>query len=642
MAKSSLAMEHSAKSVLSMPALGRPFALGMLYDARNDSLVPGISLWNNNELSENILRHNHNAKNNFEVDQGDTIRNRCSKFDMGVSLKLNFLAGLVSVGGSASFLYEGLAASTSERVTSHFSSVTHFEGLTMNHLGTKNITFPHLLSTNHATHVCVGIEYGAKAVLLFETEKTSSTMNNAAKGTLKASVSKLFPGLEVEGNGTCDLSRKEKMSLQNVTVKYYGDVKLDKAPTSFDDAAQALHQIPQKVNEDTAVALKVYLLPLSALSKSAAKVVEMAHYEVFDELEEITYAIDTAKQDVEKMLDSEVCKTFPELNTFLTDCHSHLRRKKVKFSAEVCRELVKYRSGESNGVSVFSSLLSSISGSFFDQRNISKWIDDQKHKLQLLHHLLAEIKFVTVEKNAAVFKTAKTFAKHCLVLSVEVGVQNFKDQIDHTKSDAGTSVEVSEDLRRLLWQFKEFLESNSDNDDAAYFVVVPGESKTAIPERITGSMTYYGRRSETKNYIPPSTPRNVELEAGINSATLRWHLPEDGQEHITGFEVHYRTKAARAMFGSRNERDFRSTVVDAGTTSWEVVGPPMTIPCVAKIRSLSSAGWSSWSPQVEVSMALPISVVNSSENRFLYELLRGRIRRPRKKNSHLLSFRQAP
>ncbi len=524
---------------------------------------------------------------------------------MSIALKLSFLGGLVDVGGSAAFLYEGQASATYERVTSYFSSVTHFEGLTMDHLDSKNIAFPAVLSTDNATHVCVGIEYGARAVLIFEAEKAVEIDAKTAKGSLKVSVSKLSAGMKVGGNGDGKFTEDEKKGLEKVTVKYYGDVKLDKAPTSFAEASQAARDIPGKVSEATAVAMKVYLLPLSDLSSSATKVVQLVHDAVFDDLEEVLYELQNAEQTVKGMLDNEVCKTYPELNAFLTDCHAHVRAKNTKLSADASTELVKYRSGNSNDLSVFGSLLDDVYDSFFDPSNLRKWIDNQKCRLELLQKLLVEMEFVTVQRNTAVFKTIRAVSKHCLVFSVEVGFQKFEEHLASYNFDDPANVDnVAGEFRKLFWLFKEFVESNFDNDNAASFMVIPGVNKTISPEQITGSMVYYSRKAEIKNFIPPCPPNSVNFaEVSSSAATLQWEPPQDGQEHITGYEVRYWDIPVSS---SNQEPVFSQARVDAGETSLKIDKCESKTWYGAQVRSLCDAGWSSWSKEVKVQTTLKL------------------------------------
>ena len=43
------------QGILIMPTLGRPFQLGMLYDVRSDKILPGVTLWDPDDLQKVTL-----------------------------------------------------------------------------------------------------------------------------------------------------------------------------------------------------------------------------------------------------------------------------------------------------------------------------------------------------------------------------------------------------------------------------------------------------------------------------------------------------------------------------------------------------------------------------------------------------------
>ncbi|KAF3853079.1 hypothetical protein F7725_013767 [Dissostichus mawsoni] len=75
-----------ASDHMNVAALGRPFTLGMLYDARSDTLVPA-------------------------------------------SLKASFLGGLIAVGGSAEYLNDEKKFKNQSRVTCQYKATTNFKEL---------------------------------------------------------------------------------------------------------------------------------------------------------------------------------------------------------------------------------------------------------------------------------------------------------------------------------------------------------------------------------------------------------------------------------------------------------------------------------------------------------------------------------
>ena len=79
----------SSKSKI-IPALGRPFNLGMLYDRRSDQLVVGETLWSPDHLGQGVSTITE-PYTNSEVLTEDTIDDKTSALNIEASLKLSFL-----------------------------------------------------------------------------------------------------------------------------------------------------------------------------------------------------------------------------------------------------------------------------------------------------------------------------------------------------------------------------------------------------------------------------------------------------------------------------------------------------------------------------------------------------------------------
>lgn len=82
---------------MSIPALGRAFSLGDLYDRRRDEIIPGPKIWSNEELAEYDETKTYST--NFEVSTGMTVNEGLSHFDIKASMKMSFLSGKDLGGG---------------------------------------------------------------------------------------------------------------------------------------------------------------------------------------------------------------------------------------------------------------------------------------------------------------------------------------------------------------------------------------------------------------------------------------------------------------------------------------------------------------------------------------------------------------
>ena len=91
------------ENALQMPCLGLPFSLGMLYDCRDDRLIPGVTLWNHSTL-KSALDCRPQESSQFSLIAEDSLESKTSSLGVEAGLKLSLLGGLVNVSGSAKFL----------------------------------------------------------------------------------------------------------------------------------------------------------------------------------------------------------------------------------------------------------------------------------------------------------------------------------------------------------------------------------------------------------------------------------------------------------------------------------------------------------------------------------------------------------
>ncbi|XP_039645005.1 stonustoxin subunit beta-like [Perca fluviatilis] len=92
-----------ASGNMNVAALGRPFTLGMLYDARTDNLIPGLTLWDDKTLQGKISESSQRTSKSH-ISTSDSTESKCKLLDVEVSLKASVLGGLIEFGGSAKYL----------------------------------------------------------------------------------------------------------------------------------------------------------------------------------------------------------------------------------------------------------------------------------------------------------------------------------------------------------------------------------------------------------------------------------------------------------------------------------------------------------------------------------------------------------
>ncbi|XP_023252394.1 verrucotoxin subunit beta-like, partial [Seriola lalandi dorsalis] len=236
-------MDSESGGAMEVAALGRPFCLGMLYDCRRDSLVPGMTLWDRDEL-EKDTRESPKPYSDFEIVASESIEDKSSSLKVKASLKASFLGGLVEVGGSAKYLNDSKASKNQARVTLKYETTTNFQQLSMNHLGTDNVKHPYVFDKGIATHVVTGILYGARAFFVFDREVSEKENHQDIQGNLKVMIKKI-PLLAIEGEGSLKMEDKDRATVDKFSCRFYGDFSLKKNPVSFQDAVEVYQSLPK-------------------------------------------------------------------------------------------------------------------------------------------------------------------------------------------------------------------------------------------------------------------------------------------------------------------------------------------------------------------------------------------------------------
>ncbi|XP_048106547.1 verrucotoxin subunit beta-like [Alosa alosa] len=262
----------SLDDTIETAALGRPFQLGMLYDCRKDALIPGTTLWDQEEVQRNTsVKQQNNTE--FKVTTSDTIEEKSNSLKISGSLKLSLLGGLVDVGGSAKYFKDTKKSNKQARVTLQYKTTTKFETLTMSHLGRGQVSHPIVFKDDTATHVVTAILYGA-ADFVFDRESSSEDKKEQVEGEVNITFNKL-KFLTVDADASLNMDDTEKTAVEKFSCTFHGDFKLGTNPTSFSDAVRVYTDLPNMLGEngEHAVPLRVWLYPLCKLDSRAARLV---------------------------------------------------------------------------------------------------------------------------------------------------------------------------------------------------------------------------------------------------------------------------------------------------------------------------------------------------------------------------------
>ncbi|KAK3550019.1 hypothetical protein QTP86_017865 [Hemibagrus guttatus] len=132
--------------IIEMAALGRALHPGMLYDCRSDSVIPGISLWDNKTIKKGVVSCRQ-PKTDLKFTASDSLSEKAKLLDVSASLTASILGDLVDVGGAARFLQDNKSSARQSRVSLQYSQTTRYEQFTMD----RNITYRKVFEDQTAT-----------------------------------------------------------------------------------------------------------------------------------------------------------------------------------------------------------------------------------------------------------------------------------------------------------------------------------------------------------------------------------------------------------------------------------------------------------------------------------------------------------
>ncbi|MGH0118721.1 UNVERIFIED_CONTAM: hypothetical protein FKN15_005707 [Acipenser sinensis] len=515
----------TADSSIELATLGRPFQLGMLYDCRSDSLIPGVTLWNLEELQKDIdVRPK--PYTDFQIIASDSLEDKTSALNVEASLAASFFSGLVTVKGSAKYLNDKKASKRQSRVSLQYLTTTRFEQLTMNHLGYSNVTYPNVFKEGTATHVVTAVLYGAQAFFVFDKQVSSEENEQDIQGSLKVSINKI-PFMSIEGEGSLKMTDTERKSTEGFSCKFYGDFALENNPVSFEEAIKTYATLSELLGENgkNAVPMRVWLYPLNKLDSQAAQLVRQISIGLVRRSQQVLEEFNEHEMQCNDMMNDSVAIQFPEIKKKLRKFKDMCSEYKLVFQKSLARALPSIRGGgEEEGVLV--DILSGKEQSPFQNTMLTEWLEDKEREMNVMRSYLSIMKNATVVSSSSELdqivldynnefvvcftftslKQKETYLKglKSYLASQTSGISETPDAWDSKEEPAKwfRSVEISRQIRERVRLFLDFEKINKSKESTKFIVASIQDDLNA------GSSVYLYERGvlETSNFELPSKP----------------------------------------------------------------------------------------------------------------------------------------
>ncbi|XP_039599310.1 uncharacterized protein LOC120522434 isoform X2 [Polypterus senegalus] len=528
-----------------MAALGRPFQVGMLYDCRSDSLIPGVTLWDFKNLKKDLnIKSQKNTK--FKIITSDALDEKTSILNVTASLKASFMCGLIEVSGSAKYLNDTKSSKRQSRVTLHYSTTTRMEQLTMSHLGRQNVVYPEVFEQKSATHVVTAVLYGAQAFFVFDQNSSKEEQNQDITGQLEILIKKC---ISVDGKGDLKMTDADKKIADHLNCTFYGDFALDHNPTSYQDAMEIYTNLPNKLGKDDelVVPIQVWLYPLKHLNSQAAQLVQEISVALVSKSQEVLEEIDEHIMRCNDIVKDCVVNNFPIIKENAEQFKSSLNQFKCIFQKDLARVLRNIRGGRANEEQLVD-ILKKKEESPFNKCAITSWLNKREKEISMITNVFNQINEMELDivindldtliynnniKNIVCLTFTSLHVCQSYISVMERYLQAPSCQSSDHLSEPREEL-IIQNFRKYSQQFIEFAEINQNSKTTRFLV-------HSIPDEESPGATIYLYKSGSlisQKFQLPSKPEPLVADSQTdNSITLKLRVQKSDLE---GHRVEYK------------------------------------------------------------------------------------------------------
>ncbi|XP_051272949.1 stonustoxin subunit beta-like [Dicentrarchus labrax] len=383
-----------ASDNMKIAALGRPFTLGMLYDARRDQLIPGVTLWD-----KETHKVTSQEGSTFHISASDTIESKSSLLDINASLKASFMGGLIEVGGSAEYLNDTKKYKNQSRVTFQYNATTTFKQLSVTHLECKDPQQIDIIKKSSATHVVTGILYGANAFFVFDSQKLDVSSVQNIEGSMEAVIKKI-PSFNIEGNVDIKLTDEEKELTNKFSCKFYGDFILDSNPATFEQAVKTYAELPKLLGEERekAVPLKVWLMPLKNLHSEADELKSGISVGLVRKAQDALEDFREIRMRYNECLDDSVVENLPQIKGGLDRFRNLCEDYESSLKKTMAKKFSLIREGTEDE-SLTKQLFEDRDKSPFSKEKLKSWLDHKEKEINIIRSCVERMQETKIVPN---------------------------------------------------------------------------------------------------------------------------------------------------------------------------------------------------------------------------------------------------
>ncbi|CAF0974258.1 unnamed protein product [Adineta steineri] len=484
-----------ASSVLiERQAIGRSGSIGSLYDIRTDQFVMGNLF--NDVLPDAFIKRSDCANVSYWLDFHSSQKETFNNLNIEANLKLALMAGLLKVEGSAKYLKQTKTNSHTVRATFLYKAKTKQEDLQVSTKGLHEYFSSHAFENPDATHVVIGIKWGANVAATFEREVEKNDDVKRIEGRLAATFTK--PAFSITGDASLKYDKEQKADLESLTISFSGDVLIENCPRTIDGVMEVYQNVPSMIkslNDGKGQQLTFILCSLKQIA-------EMTKFErnITRMVKEVSEQIVNRIENIFEKINEEQRK----LNDFLDDINPWREFLPRQWFDLVKQKLSNFNEEELKLKRDLSSLLVDIRSNRAEESKMIELIDNfSKHPCSPES---IEKFFYENEKIKTKIKTLKRISpdkKELLtnITSVEDFIQDFYDDDVYLLHICEKWQE--EDEENSLKQMRYFInlkkkEQETENSKAKFWVI-DYDLHSRLKKKPANSVIYYATKAAIKS-----------------------------------------------------------------------------------------------------------------------------------------------
>jgi GTPase SAR1 family protein len=349
-------MADTTNKIIRRKSIGRAAFIGSLYNAMSDTFCGTAILkekFPNDSLSKIDIP---NSELLYEYE--DSYVEKFNKLDVDAELKLSVLAGFFTLEGSGKYLSDVKDSSRTVKGNLIYRMTTIEENLNIYRDDVKACISTDGLSNTVATHIVIGIKWGATVIASYECKN----MNEDDKHQVEVTLKSYFERLSLSTSGSDNVENNQLNLMNNFSIKFLGDA-IPQNKTflqSCDEARKVLTELPSYViqfNNGKGFPIEYILYPLSELAKLLAQnttinsmIIESGEEivlkveQVFDDLFKSKQRLNDLFNDAKYISNLIPDNIFDDINDYVQE----FKLEMTKFRKKLAGSLVKIRSRKGN------------------------------------------------------------------------------------------------------------------------------------------------------------------------------------------------------------------------------------------------------------------------------------------------------